>query len=289
MEQQPVIKNKVRRRLACTYAILLVGLLLLSGCSGGLSGADASEACVATDRDTNQFKQCLYGLKQLVESDADVPTAVLCDATPRTEEEYHISYRLTEETWTKEATGGTAALIDLNDMLWRYAMADSTGAMEAYLLFGEFADGYVAESAFDNYIALEEKYPSKFANLRKERSSRWNEAYDEWKAIPSPPPGWKSAPENKYRELTDAEIDTLSFDGYSSRYSLEDLERWKVFSRSHRPYWSKLVCSRCGQRQLVVYSESPQKYWESLCGRGGYFFICTHCKSVNDFECTILN
>ena len=71
----------------------------------------------------------------------------------------------------------------MNNMLWQYAMADSVGVMEAYMLFGEFVDGYVAESAFDNFIALEEKYPSKFAKLRKERSKRWNEVYDDWKLI----------------------------------------------------------------------------------------------------------
>jgi hypothetical protein len=55
--------------------------------------------------------------------------------------------------------------------------------MEAYMLFGEFVDGYVAESTFDKYIELEGMYPSKFSELRKQRSERWNSIYDEWKII----------------------------------------------------------------------------------------------------------
>lgn len=134
-----------------------------------------------SDRDTNQYKQCLYRLKQLVENDADVPAKVLCDAAPRSEEEFLIHYRLTECTWTIEAEKGIYSLIDLNYMLWRYAMADSAGVMEAYLLYGEFADGYIAEGAFSNYIALEEALPAKFAKLRKGRSGFWNAIYENWK------------------------------------------------------------------------------------------------------------
>ena len=134
-----------------------------------------------SDRDTNQYKQCLYRLKQLVENDADVPAKVLCDAAPRSEEEFLIHYRLTECTWTVETEKGRYSLIDLNNMLWRYSVADSTGVMEAYLLYGEFVDGYIAEGAFDNYIALEEAHPAKFAKLRKERSGFWNAIYENWK------------------------------------------------------------------------------------------------------------
>lgn len=134
-----------------------------------------------SDRDTNQYKQCLYRLKQLVENDADVSAKVLCDAAPRSEEEFLIHYRLTECTWTIETDKGIYSLIDLNDMLWRYAMADSAGVMEIYLLYGEFADGYIAEGAFSNYIALEETHPAKFAKLRKARSGFWNAIYENWK------------------------------------------------------------------------------------------------------------
>ena len=134
-----------------------------------------------SDRDTNQYKQCLYRLKQLVENDADVPAKVLCDAAPRSEEEFFIHYRLTECTWTVETDKGKYSLIDLNDMLWRYAMADSAGVMEVYLLYGEFSDGYISEGAFSNYIALEETLPAKFAKLRKERSGFWNAIYENWK------------------------------------------------------------------------------------------------------------
>ena len=66
-------------------------------------------------------------------------------------------------------------------MLWRYAIEDSAGVMEVYLLYGEFADGYIAEGAFDSYIALEEAHPTKFANLRKARSGFWNAIYENWK------------------------------------------------------------------------------------------------------------
>ncbi len=108
--------------------------------------------------------------------------------------------------------------------------------------------------------------------------------------MPLPPePERKSDSKNKYRELTDSEIADLSFDGYDSKWSLVHLERWKEFVKYNRPYYSKLTCTQCGQRLLVVYSESPQKYWEGLCGRGGYFFICTHCRRIDDFECTIMN
>ena len=185
--------------------ILVVGVALLFGCGGKSMYSDTTdsseeifsplnsqetdsiefydEITFETDRDTNQYKQCLYHLKHLVDSGACIPSSVLCDATPRTEEEYLISYILTECTWTIDVAGGTASLIDMEYMLWQYSMADSVGAMEAYMLFGEFVDGYVAESAFDNFIALEEKHPSKFAKLRKERSKRWNEVYDDWKLI----------------------------------------------------------------------------------------------------------
>ena len=134
-----------------------------------------------SNRDTNQYKQCLYRLKQLVENGVDVPAKVLCDAAPRSGEEFLIHYRLTECTWMVETDKGKYSLIDLNDMLWRYAMVDSAGVMEVYLLYGEFSDGYISEGAFSNYIALEETHPTKFAKLRKERSGFWNAIYENWK------------------------------------------------------------------------------------------------------------
>ena len=104
-----------------------------------------------------------------------------------------------------------------------------------------------------------------------------------------PSPSYKY--ESEYRKLTDSEVAELAFDGYEWSMSAnhETLGRWKEFVGDYRPYYSKLTCPRCGQHLLVVYSESPQEYWDGLCGRGGYFFICTHCKRVRDFECVVMN
>ena len=104
-----------------------------------------------------------------------------------------------------------------------------------------------------------------------------------------PSPSYKH--ESEYRKLTDTEIAELAFDGYEWSMSAnhETLGRWKEFVGDYRPYYSKLTCPRCGQHLLVVYSENPQEYWDGLCGRGGYFFICTHCKGVRDFECVVMN
>ena len=196
-------------------AVLFVGMMLLCGCGGRMSDNDAVRDTIpqsevdlsallpsddsrevdsieewyrcrgpfASGRDTNEYKQCLYRLKRLVENEMDIPAKVLCDAAPRTEEEYLIQYRLTECIWVVETEKYSYSLINLDNMLWRYSMADSAGVMEAYLLFGEFVDGYVAESAYDNFIALEETLPAKFAKLRKERSRYWNVLYESWKTV----------------------------------------------------------------------------------------------------------
>ena len=136
-----------------------------------------------SDRDTSQYKECLYRLKQLVDSNRNVPAKVLIAAVPKSKEEYHICDRLTYVIW--ETEGGNqflADIMDLDYMLWQYVKADSVGAMEAYMLMGEFSDGCVGESEGDHYIELEKKYPLKFAEMRKERSKRWNDAFERWKA-----------------------------------------------------------------------------------------------------------
>ena len=110
-----------------------------------------------------------------------------------------------------------------------------------------------------------------------------------------PPPEWKckSNGDNVYRVLTDSEIANLSFVAYHKKNWVKSLDetfdRWEEFASVHRPYYSKTTCPRCGHHLLVLYSESPQDYWEALSGRGGYFFVCTHCQEVQDFECSILN
>lgn len=108
-----------------------------------------------------------------------------------------------------------------------------------------------------------------------------------------PMPEWHSDPKNVYCKLTDSEISNLSFTGYFipkwTDAVGDALDRWTDFIGEKPPYYSKLTCPICGQHLLVIYSESPQEYWQQLAGIGGYFFICTHCKRVLDFECTILN
>ncbi len=313
---------------------LFVGIALLCGCGGGISDsgfvkdtlpeselvledllphyADPEEldslkwvelernrGPFISDRDTNQYKQCLYRLKQLVENDADVPAKVLCDAVPRSEEEFLIHYRLTECTWTVETEKGRYSLIDLNNMLWRYSVADSTGVMEAYLLYGEFVDGYIAEGAFDNYIALEEALPAKFAKLRKARSGYWNEMYEEWKKAwaeyfeESSEPSFSqfgNGVHKVYRNLSDTEIGTLDFDGYQmDSFHKVLLDSWKEEAKEHRPYYSIATCQSCQHHLLVVYGKTPQETWESLCGRAGNLAICTHCRKVLDFELVVMN
>ena len=102
-----------------------------------------------------------------------------------------------------------------------------------------------------------------------------------------PEPELKCDLKNKYRELTDSEIEDLSFGGYDNYGIIFD--RWQDFVNDYRPYYSKLTCPKCGHRFLVIYSESPEEYWEGLCGRGGYFFICSQCKRIDDFECIVMN
>ena len=179
--------------------ILFIAVALLCSCGGKVSDkkfvnpqliemdADTITQSLpnvfVSDRDTNQYKQCLYRLKELVDSNITIPAKVLCEAAPRSDEEYHICYDLTECKWIIVRENYNASLIDMDYLLYRYAVADSAGVMEAYMLFGEFVDGYVAESTFDKYIELEGMYPSKFSELRKQRSERWNSIYDEWKII----------------------------------------------------------------------------------------------------------
>ena len=193
--EQEIILNRCRKKIS----ILFIGIVLLCSCGGKTSDskpiirylkdvefdtiAQIHTNCNVSNRDTNEYKQCLYRLKELVDSNIDIPAMVLYDAAPKNVEEYHICYELTECKWIILRENYNASLIDMDYLLYRYALADSVGVMEMYMLFGEFVDGYVAESAFDKYIELEEIYPTKFSELRKERSERWNNIFDEWKII----------------------------------------------------------------------------------------------------------
>ena len=103
-----------------------------------------------------------------------------------------------------------------------------------------------------------------------------------------PEPELKCDLKNEYRELTDSETEALSFGGYDNKYGII-FDRWQYFVNDYRPYYSKLTCPKCGHRFLVIYSESPEEDWEALCGRGGYFFICSQCKRIDDFECIVIN
>lgn len=143
---------------------------------------DSDQCTFKSNRDTNQYKKALCHLKELVVAGADIPAKVLYEATPRSESEYSIWYRLAECEWRDK---GNTSIVDLEYLLRQYAEADSTDIMEAIMLFGEFTDGYVSDAVGDDYIALEKKYPAKFSALRKKRSEFWNENHDEWKKVMS--------------------------------------------------------------------------------------------------------
>ena len=150
------------------------------------------------------------------------------------------------------------------------------------VIFGLFVWCGCGHRGTADVISVSDSIDSSIVDDERQHDSLSNE-------IPPPPAlEWKSDLKNKYRELTDSEITDLSFDGYNNKYG-NIFDRWQDFTNDYRPYYSKLTCPKCGHRLLVVYSESPQEYWEGLCGRGGYFFICTHCKRIDDFECTVMN
>ena len=93
-----------------------------------------------------------------------------------------------------------------------------------------------------------------------------------------------------YRNLSDSEIENLDFDGYQMSSSHKVLlDSWKEEVEEHRPYYSIVTCPLCEHHLLVVYGSSPQKDWETLCGRAGYLAICTRCRQVLDFELVVMN
>ena len=93
-----------------------------------------------------------------------------------------------------------------------------------------------------------------------------------------------------YRNLSDAEIEGLDFDGYQMvSFHKMLLDSWREEAEEHRPYYSIVTCPSCKHHLLVVYGSSPQEDWESLCGRAGNLAICTHCRQVLDFELVVMN
>lgn len=138
-------------------------------------------AKIESDRDTDEYKQCLARLKRLIHG--NIPAKVLCDATPRSEKEWHIWYLEVECKWVEPSPDGKSkqTMFDMIGTLINQSLADSAGVMEAYMLMGEFTDGYVSEAVFDGFIWLEEQRPAKFAELRKQRTKGWNQNYDWWK------------------------------------------------------------------------------------------------------------
>ena len=96
------------------------------------------------------------------------------------------------------------------------------------------------------------------------------------------------------RTLSDAEIASLSFDGYQfgdfkSDFYKETLDSWKEYADKYKPYYSVVRCPSCGRNLLVVFGSSPDEYWQSLSGQEGWFAICTHCRKVLDFEIVAMN
>ena len=96
------------------------------------------------------------------------------------------------------------------------------------------------------------------------------------------------------RTLSDAEIASLSFDGYRFEKYNDDfykktLDSWKEYKDKYKPYYSVVTCPTCGHNLMVVFGSSPNEYWQSLCGQEGYFAICTHCRKVLDFEIVARN
>ena len=96
------------------------------------------------------------------------------------------------------------------------------------------------------------------------------------------------------RTLSDSEIASLLFDGYQFEKYNDDfykktLDSWKEYANKYKPYYSIVYCPSCHKNLLVVYGSSPNEYWQSLCGREGWFAICTHCHKVLDFEIVAMN
>lgn len=105
----------------------------------------------------------------------EITAAVLCDIIPSSDLEMSIYYNIVEieEDTTKP--------FDPTEIIRKYAAADSTNVLEAYMRMGEYVDGELAEAVFDDYIYLYHRLPQRFAQLRKLRSKRWNGAFDEWR------------------------------------------------------------------------------------------------------------
>lgn len=127
-------------------------------------------------RGLSQYKENLLRFNKLIADSLPVPMKVLMDAYPLN----YAENRIYDSVVCGQIDENTLFAEDLAWMTVEYALADSAGALEFCMLIGEVSDGAVAEVLFwSGYPKLAEKYPEKFAMLRKMRSIWWNDAYDD--------------------------------------------------------------------------------------------------------------
>lgn len=52
---------------------------------------------------------------------------------------------------------------------------------------------------------------------------------------------------------------------------------------------SRIRCTHCLKRTMLIYYITPDYAWRGLYGRAGYFLICPHCLKQLDFYCMVMN
>lgn len=106
----------------------------------------------------------------------NISAAELCAIIPANDSEWIIYYDIVEgSNFTKT--------FDPLKLMRDFAAADSTNVLEAYMRMGEYVDGYLAEAVFDDYIYLYHHLPKRFVQLHKLRTQRWNEGFEDWRAL----------------------------------------------------------------------------------------------------------